>query len=302
VCTRAHGFEVDADGQPIPLAQLAHAFAQVTYDTDRRKFMFMPGTASHWEPALGEKRKSWNGHFKWPFRPSNCSPWMYNVTTAKFEIAKVQGATPDVGTADVAIYIPSIQKMFYWRGASKDIWLYDPKANTWSKQTPQGPPPPFGIDANICVDTKRQRVYFGGGYYPVAPGPSAFWCYDVKLHSWIDLQPKGKVCGGCNRYGPNQALLHYDSVNDVVVLFYHRLPIPDSPDGKFNPGPKALGVYVYDPTTNEWTETPQPMPKEIGQCPSGFYDPDLNAHFIFCADDSADNGVMSVYRYKKAKQ
>ena len=51
--------------------------------------------------------------------------------------------------------------------------------------------------------------------------------------------------------------------------------------------------------TNVWIEKPLAMPREIGQCPSGFYNPDLNAHFVHVAGDSADNGVMWVYRYMK---
>lgn len=41
------------------------------------------------------------------------------------------------------------------------------------------------------------------------------------------------------------------------------------------------------------------MPEGIGLCPSGFYDPDLNAHFVHVAGDSQDNGVMWVYRYHR---
>jgi len=297
----ADGFEVDQEGQPIPLAQMGHGFAQVTYDTDRHKFMFMPCPGPDWIAVLGERRKSWGGYVKWPHTPSSCSPWMYNVTTAKFELLKAPGAFPGIGKADVLVYVPSIKKLFYWHGGgAKEAWFYDPKANAWSRLAPKGPPPPFGIDANTCLDLKRERIYFGGGYYPVAPGRNALWCYDIKANAWVDLQPKGKPCGGCNRYGPNHALLHYDSANDVVVLFYHRLP-QAPPDGDVNPGPKALGVYVYDPESNSWSDIPRPLAKEIGQCPNGFYCPDLNAHFIHCAGDSADNGVMSVYRYKKAR-
>jgi hypothetical protein len=42
------------------------------------------------------------------------------------------------------------------------------------------------------------------------------------------------------------------------------------------------------------------MPKAIGQCPSGFYNSDLNAHFLHVAGDSDDNGVMWVYRHRPA--
>ena len=296
----ADGFEVDQDGQPIPLAQMAHAFSQVTYDTDRNRFMFMPCPGPDWTRALGERRKSWAGYPKWPHVPRSCSPWMYNVVTGKFELFKVQGISAPNSMADVMVYLPTIKKSFYYRGGPKDAWLYDAKTNAWTRLTPKGPLPPFGIDANACLDLKRNRIYFGGGYYPVTAGPSAFWCYDVASNAWIDLQPKGKPCMGCNRYGPNHALLHYDSANDVVVLFYHRLP-QSKTDGDVNPGAKALGVYIYDPAANAWSEAPLPLPKEISRCPSGFYCPDLNAHFIHCADDSADNGVMSVYRYKRSK-
>jgi hypothetical protein len=299
----ADGFEVDPDGQPIPVAQMGHGFAMVTYDTDRNKFMFMPCPCSFWLDLFGARRKSWGGH-QGPFCPVNCSPWMYDAATGKFQLSKVRGAFPGAGNGSrigVSIYLPSIKKLFFWTGGAKDAWLYDPKANAWSRITPKGPPPPFGIDANVCLDLKRQRVYFGGGYYPLAPGPNAFWCYDIKSNAWVDLQPKGKPCGGCNRYGPNQSIMHYDSVNDVVVLLYHRLPVAGTPDGDFNPGAKALGIYVYDPATNSWAETPQPMPKEIGLCPNAFYSQELNAHFIHCAGDSDDNGVMWAYRYRRTK-
>src|SRR5262249_53837646 len=97
----ADGFEVDESGQPIPLAQMAHGFAQVSYDTDRQRFVFMPCPASYWSPLFGERRKSWNGHYQWPYMPANCSPWMYDTATGKFELHKVKGPVPGRGQADV---------------------------------------------------------------------------------------------------------------------------------------------------------------------------------------------------------
>src|SRR5256885_14446878 len=59
-----------------------------------------------------------------------------------------------------------------------------------SRVAPRGPPPPFGIDPTACYDTKRDRIYVGGGSYPVAPGPNAFWAYDVRTDTWIDPKPE----------------------------------------------------------------------------------------------------------------
>jgi hypothetical protein len=225
---------------------------------------------------------------------------MYNIATDKFEILKTQGSFPISGNGDIFKYVPSLKKAVFIQTSNKVAWLYDPQANTWQNLSPKGPPPPFGMDASACVDTKRERIYFTGGYFPVAPaGTNAFWCYDIKTNSWLDLQPKGKPCQGCTRDGQNNAVMNYDSVNDRVLLFFHLGPYAE-PDGPAHPGQEALGLYVYDPTANAWDEKALPLPKELTtRCPSAFYDPDLNAHFFHCATDSEDDGVMSFYRYKK---
>jgi hypothetical protein len=90
--------------------------------------------------------------------------------------------------------------------------------------------------------------------------------------------------------------MNYDAANDVVVLCYHDNV------GPANTGRKERGVFVYDPVTNAWGDVPLAVPKEFCKCPSSFYDPVLNAHFIHCAGDSADDGVMLAYRYKKASR
>ncbi|MCX7591344.1 MAG: hypothetical protein N2255_06915, partial [Kiritimatiellae bacterium] len=122
----------------------------------------------------------------------------------------------------------------------------------------------------------------------------------LKMNEWIDLRPKGQPCGGSNRYGPNHAVMNYDVVNDVVLLFYYRLPVPGTPDGEFDDGPEALGVYMYDPKTNAWSEKLAALPKDfVGACANSFYATDLNAHFFHLAGDSADRGVIWVYRWKR---
>src|SRR5262249_49162426 len=95
-------------------------------------------------------------------------------------------------------------------------------------------------------------------------------------------------------FSTSRSVMNYDSASDVVLAFYHGNV------GLTGSDTKGRGVHVYDPGANAWAETPLTIPKELCKCPSSFYDPELNAHFIHCAGDSADDGVMLVYRYKKA--
>src|SRR5205814_1793210 len=48
----ANGFEVDKDGRPTPVAQLGHGYEQQTYDTDLKRFMFMPASSADWRGGL----------------------------------------------------------------------------------------------------------------------------------------------------------------------------------------------------------------------------------------------------------
>ena len=38
-----NGFEVGKDGRPVPVSQLVHGYEMVSYDTDLKRFLFMPG-------------------------------------------------------------------------------------------------------------------------------------------------------------------------------------------------------------------------------------------------------------------
>lgn len=303
-----NGIEVDSDGQPIPLAQLTHGYEQQTYDTDRKKFMFMPGNSEEWKPNLGERRKLWGGGYPYPGFPKQSSPWMYNVATNKFEIQKVQGGCPDTEKGRVLIYVQEMKKAFFWTPTpTGEVWFYDPAANSWTMEKASGPKPPFGIDAVACLDSKRSRIYIAGGAYPVSAGPHAFWCYDLKAKAWIDPQPKGKPCQGDNEYGTNMAAMNYDAVNDVVVLCYHLTCDEGLQSMGWQAKAKNRGIYVYDPTTNAWKEEFTPLPKGFhpeayAGCASSFYCPEVNAHYFHVAGDSGDNGVMWVYRYKQAKK
>ena len=285
-----NGFEVDRDGRPVPVSQLGHCYEMVTYDTDLHRFMFVAGASGDWQSAapFGKKRMAWG--VKGQGLPNHCSPWIYDVATGRWDLRNVEGPVPSRSATSLGmtfVYVPTMKKAFFWNPSVQEAWLYDPKANTWSNLKPKGLPAAIGIDKVACLDTKRQRIYLGGN--------KSFWSYDLNTNTFVDLAPKGKPPETADgyAYGPystSRSVMNYDSANDVAVLFYH---------GNAGPAAKGRGIFVYDPAANVWGATPLTVPKEYGLCPSSFYDPKLNAHFIHCAGDSQDNGVMLVYRYKK---
>jgi hypothetical protein len=282
------GFEATRDGTLVPVAQQVHGYSMNAYDTDRRLFVSMPNLHEYWKKALPQ-RERWLKP-----APADASPWFFDPARGRWDRRRTGTPAPPSGYGDTLLYIPS-RKQFFFAHRSQDVWFYDPAANKWKQANPEGPKPPFGIDATSCYDSKRDRVYIGGGAYPVAPETGhAFWVYDLKADKWIDPRPKGKPCKGSNGYATLNALMAYDPVNDKVLLVLHSYHYSK---------PDRLGVYVYDPGTNAWAEEPLPLPEKLRnqQVKNGFYDAELNAAFLHSAGDSRDDGVIWVYRSRNRK-
>ena len=87
----ANGFEVDDTGQPIPVAMAGHGFNMMAYDTDQKKFMFVPSAIGNFNATpIGPRRKAWGGFVNWPYTPQNCSPWMYNTASSRIKVRNVR--------------------------------------------------------------------------------------------------------------------------------------------------------------------------------------------------------------------
>jgi hypothetical protein len=275
----SNGFEVDAAGQPIPVAQNVHGYEMLAFDTDRKKFCWMSCPGGY-DNILEARRQSW-GTGK-GYRPTNCGPWMYDTASGKFQLQKTAAGAPSGGFGDTLVYVPSLKKFWFKKGGQPDpdAWTYDPATNVWMGIQAPGPKPPFGIDSTACLDTKRNRIYIGGGSYPVATGPNAFWIFDLNTNTWIDPQPTGSPGNG---YATAYACMNYDSVDDVVILVKHK----STPQG----------VHIYDPKTNAWTQVSTTLPGLSNV--NAFYDPGLNVVFAHDAGDNRE-GTMWAYRYGAA--
>lgn len=301
----ADGFETLND-TPIPIASMAHAYAMTIYNPDTKCFMSMPCPGNYWDKIVGRREALGAGGTEYSpkINELQASPWMWDVKKGSWNRLKTKNKiSRHLGFGATLVYIPSLKKI--WTYSRSGAYFYDMATNDWEPITISGPKPPFGLEMNVCFDSKRERVYLAGGDYPKAPkGSNSFWIYDIKSNAFIDPVPKGEPCNGETGYGTNDAIMNYDKTNDVVVLF------KTSKNGS--------GVYAYSPEKNEWTtvlsdkETLYAVKDQSRgsyspfSVRSGFYDEQLNAHFVLGSTDtyfpeSKPNWEVLVYRYKIPK-
>jgi hypothetical protein len=282
------GFEATRGGELLPVAWLGHGYELNAYDPEAKRFVSMPCGDPYWEGAMPQ-RKGWLKP-----EPKDASPWFYELSSGRWDRVRTGTRGPESSFGDLLFYVPT-KKQYFFAHRSSDVWFYDPKAKRWKSVAPAGPKPPFGIDPTCCYDAKRDRIYLGGGGYPTAPeGTNAFWIYDLKSDAWIDPKPKGAPCKGSTGYSTVNAVMLYDTANDVVLLVYHSFNYSKA---------ERLGVYVYDPNANAWSEG-LAVPDKLGknrEVKNGFYDPELNAVYVHSAGDSREGGVMWAYRYKAGR-
>lgn len=295
----ADGFEATPDGKPKPVASMAHAYGMITYDTHKKRFISMPCPGSYWHKRLplrseflkNEDNKKRLNHLDRNSPIRQASPWMFNTVTGEWERYKTNSKSPAMQVGHTILYIPTIRKVFSY-GAG--MHYYDTEKNDWEIINAQGPAPIAGWDAISCYDSKRDRIYIGGGNtrFKIKEG-NTLWIFDVKTNTWIDPNPTGELPSPY--YSTQIASMNYDTANDVVILFLYN----------FSEINQTRGVYAYDPEKNTWSlvnnQFPQIWDNRTWQrsAVNTFYDPELNVHFCHVAGDSAANGVMIAYRYKK---
>lgn len=288
------GLVINKKGELIPGHLLIHAWGFVTYDTDRRKFVvgvggagfgtyFMPGGK-----AVKESCKVLQAQMKEAKKkPAGYTPWFYDTGRGRFEKESIGARWPGLGKYANFLYISS-RKQVLALGGRGGAW-YDPDKKTWESVKMQGAARPKGIDFSACYDSKRDRVYMSAGIYRPKPGKDEghVYIFDVKTGTWSSPPNKENAVA---LPASNSGMVHYDSVNDRVVVFNRKRKGADS------------GLSVYSPETGAWSKKHQVPAIMIRRhtCWHGFYDPELNAHFVFLAGDSVDNGVMMAYRYKRA--
>ncbi len=309
------GFEVDKDGNPVPVAVGVHAYMQVTYDTDRKLLMRTACGSYLGSKIKGRKEarkayKEWKKEQKEENQDSKGekkdkpkmtrTPWIYDTVEHRWKIYRCPKPYrwKVTGYGSTLVYVPSVKKAFAFRKKDYTFGWYNPDKKKYERIGRKGSPPPWDMDSNNCYDSKRDRIYMGGGVYPVIKkGKSALYAFDVQSESFVHLEPEDDP--GLQNYSSNNAMFMYDSVNDAAVLFLHNHKDKYKKDD-------LAGIFAYHPDENRW-ETVQDKPAFFTSKEnpgynywSGFYDPKLNVYFLFTGTDGGSKGgTMWAYRYKK---
>ncbi|MFT5488121.1 MAG: hypothetical protein ACI9JL_001462 [Paracoccaceae bacterium] len=276
------GFEGVGPDSPVPVATMVHGYEMTAWDPVRQIFFSMPNHHPYFTrplPSVAKFRQQNAGQLN----KSAASPWMFDPWNRRWHRLRTATASPKSTYGNVLMFVPSQKKLFFYR--SHQAFYYDPQNNSWRQVGARGPLPPFGIDPTACHHSKRDRIFIGGGNYPVAKGRNALWAFDVKSNRWVDPKPEGSPAA--NHYGTNTAVMTCDPQTDRVHLFRHS--------------GKQRGLYVYDVKRNAWRDRAVPLPDfwRMRTVANGFYHPELGVHFIHTANDSRDNGNIIVYRPDK---
>lgn len=304
------GFEVDENDHPLPIAYMVHAYGAVAYNTDTLVYahMWNPSGGGYWQSSMPErvafiqnnndKLNGLGGRLGDGTVMSEidqASPWMYDTLAGHWTRYKTEMQSPSLGHGAHLFYLPTLEQYFL---QFEDTHFYDPTVNHWIKAEPSGPRPPQPIDSASCYDSKRNRIYIAMGSYPNIASkelPNRVWAYDVAQNTYLDIEAQGSLPPRpLATSGTASSQMTYDSKNDVVLYFAYGADLNESGATK--------GIYAYDAESNEWTIATKTYPESWGaewrRTAHLFYDPVLNAHFLYNAVDSGD-GVMFVYRYRQ---
>jgi RNA polymerase sigma factor (sigma-70 family) len=273
------GYMVYKDGQPV-YAIGHHSYQRAAYDSDQGIYgtvgwgngtggdMHIIGAAAAaWynegRKLIEEQMKGKNIAQAWP-------PFCYNTRTGKL--------SREAGCGN--FYLTS--KKAFWM-----LWGGMTMLSTVGDAHPSGPTPqvayPNLCDFPACQDTKRDRIYIGRTNGVAHAGD--FYIYDVATNAWSNPPCKGSIA---LMPSTNNGIVHYDSVSDRVIVM-----------GGWCGGGKPE-MNVWDPNTCAW-EAPVPLKPPtgtaVGLCVTGFYCPELNAHFLQIGSDG-ESGEFWVYRHK----
>jgi N-acetylneuraminic acid mutarotase len=201
-------------------------------------------------------------------------------------------------------------------GLMNDTWVYDSQSNQWVNVSPSISPALRQSQA-MCYDPIFHKVILFGGYRSVGPHFNDTWAFDYLSNSWTELHPTTSPSG---RYGArmvydpiNQRIFLFGGrtttpQNDVWVYYYGNntwveLSTTNNPGTRYwhgmvydshyhkvivfggrhtgAPGDALEDTWIFNPSTNAWSEVfPSSHPSNRME-PAMVYDPSTQKEVLF---------------------
>ncbi len=285
-------FEVDAQGAPIPVAQLGHGYELVTVDESRRAFVMVAAPNTYWTNAMPQ-RLAWLGNVSLPASQA-ASPWLFEEATGRWRREPPGATRPTLdvtGRSVVVHYVPSRRATWCWDKSAaqrRTVWYFDASTYRWSPVALAQDGPRITGTGVSCFDRTRERIYF----FAVDETGTAFrlWFFDVATSRWVDTGATGMPpLAGRTPYVSAYAGLTFDDASGRVLV---RLTGPSASYPSF---------HVFDPTTGAFDPEPIAPPAALRShftfaATNAFYAGDYDAHILHVAGERGRTGRFLAFR------
>ncbi|MAG55269.1 MAG: hypothetical protein CMJ83_03175 [Planctomycetes bacterium] len=284
------GFEVDAQGELVPVAQLGHGYEFVTFDETSRRFYMQPVPNTFWVPHMPQ-RLNWLPSSGFPLSQYR-SPWVFDTVSGTWDRRPPGAAAPTFNTSSRGIaaqWVGSENKVWVFDESAANqsrIWWFDTMAMEWSETATATPGPGIGGNGVTCQDVAGGAIWYYG--VETASGVARLWRYDVATRAWALASSSG-VPPASSIYTTGFAALTYDAARDVVLL---RMAQGGTTPPVFHP---------FDPATGAWEAPFSPPPSMASffawTSVNATYVPELDVHLFHVSASGAQTGRMLVYRH-----
>jgi len=211
--------------------------------------MKAPGPANHFGHSLVYDSKAdrmilWGG---WNMEDNAGldETWAYDYNTDTWTKMNPTVKPPGVNFQGM-VYDSKADRVIMWGGGiNTSVWIYDYNTDNWEERKPSGGPSSRYLH-NMSYDSKADRTILYGGYTGSVESLSELdtltsaetWAYDYNLNTWTLLTPAANP-GPLSEFG-----LVYLPSTDRLLQF----------GGQVNTNTFSNKTWLYDYTTNNWTE------------------------------------------------